>query len=84
MKLKKKYRQMYMSMKKLLCVLFCVKNTDISYQNSFVSNFIKRKKNVYLIHICFVFCKCPRFNPLPDDKIIDWSKLKQTADEIAV
>ena len=22
------------------------------------------------------------FNPLPDDKILDWSKLKQTADDI--
>ena len=22
------------------------------------------------------------FNPLPDDKILDWSKLKQIADEI--
>ena len=23
-----------------------------------------------------------RFNPLPDDKILDWSKFKQTADDI--
>ena len=26
------------------------------------------------------FCKC--INPLPDDKILDWSKLKQIADNI--
>ena len=23
----------------------------------------------------------PHFNPLPDDKILDWSKLKQSADD---
>ena len=25
----------------------------------------------------------PRVNPLPDDKILDWSKLKQIADNIS-
>ena len=25
--------------------------------------------------------KCSLFNPLPDDKILDWSKLKQSADD---
>ena len=28
-----------------------------------------------------VFCKCCQFNPIPDDKILDWSKLKQIADD---
>ena len=28
-------------------------------------------------HIVFVF----GYNPLPDDKILDWSKLKETADD---
>ena len=28
----------------------------------------------------FVYCIYP-FNPLPDDKILDWSKLKQSADD---
>ena len=28
------------------------------------------------------FVWCDTFNPLPDDKILDWSKLKQVADNI--
>ena len=31
------------------------------------------------LHLIFL---CPiRFNPLPDDNILDWSKLKQSADD---
>ena len=28
------------------------------------------------------FIDCAVFNPLPDDKILDWFKLKQIADDI--
>ena len=33
------------------------------------------KKIVYIV-------ETQSFNPLPDDKILDWSKLKQIADDI--
>ena len=33
-------------------------------------------------HIWIIDCNSYCFNPLPDDKILDWSKLKQIADKI--
>ena len=29
-------------------------------------------------------CKVVQFNPLPNNKILDWSKLKQIADDISI
>ena len=38
-----------------------------------------QRQNLLLIHMHFFFCKS--FNPLPDNKILDWSKLKAFADD---
>ena len=39
----------------------------------------KKRKNAGYQHF-LLFTQC-FFNPLPDDKILDWSKLKQSADD---
>ena len=42
---------------------------------------VKRRLNASLTAECDSYHKCS-FNSLPDDKILDWSKLKQLADDI--
>ena len=42
----------------------------------------KGENDVYQLFLFFPQCFQKAFNPLPDDKILDWSKLKQIADNI--
>ena len=35
-----------------------------------------------ITHLRALFCVQVRLDPLPDNKILDWSKLKQIADDI--
>ena len=41
-----------------------------------------REKEMLPLLQLFPFETLRSFNPLPDDKILDWSKLKQIADDI--
>ena len=41
---------------------------------------IWESKHIWHLVWCYLLYK--QFNSLPDDKILDWSKLKQTADNI--
>ena len=40
--------------------------------------------NVYMIYdkVIYILYHLYMINPLPDDKFLDWSKLKQIADDI--
>ena len=48
----------------------------IKYKCQGLENLLRGQSDFCIDH----FHKC--FNPLPDDKVIDWSKLKQIADDI--
>ena len=55
-----------------------------SFENTLGKREISRNEQFLLFPQCFLCISAIRacFNPLPDDKILEWSKLKQIADDI--
>ena len=54
--------------------------------STYVSQGGLHSPTLFAIFDCFCMLKgtfYPKINPLTDDKILDWSKLKQTADAIS-
>ena len=49
------------------------------FSKGFFPRHVKRR---HCVGMGQVFTKEQNFNPLPDNKILDWSKLKQIADDI--
>ena len=43
---------------------------------------LKMSNFTFSYNVFYAICILNSFNPLPDNKILDWSKLKQIADEI--
>ena len=54
-------------------------------RTTFEKNILGKEENVGNAHFLLPYKRKKKkstFNPLPDDKILDWSKLKQIADDI--